>query len=83
MAPLRDPVKNIVYYAEMADLDTVIIDGNTVVEQGKVLTVDERAVARQLQQAGERMWPRMVEHDWAGRTVDTLSPLAFPRWSQG
>jgi 5-methylthioadenosine/S-adenosylhomocysteine deaminase len=81
MAPLRDPVKNLVYYAEMEDLDTVIIDGKTVVEHGKVLAIDAGEVARKLQQAGERMWPRMAEHDWAGRPVDTLSPLTFPRWT--
>jgi 5-methylthioadenosine/S-adenosylhomocysteine deaminase len=81
MAPLRDPVKNLVYYAEMEELDTVIIDGKTVVEHGKVLAIDAGEVARKLQQAGERMWPRMAEHDWAGRPVDTLSPLTFPRWT--
>lgn len=81
MAPLRDPVKNIVYYAEMEDLDSVIIDGQIVVEHGKVLATDEREVARNLQRAAERLWPRMARHDWAGRDVDTLSPLTFPQWS--
>jgi cytosine/adenosine deaminase-related metal-dependent hydrolase len=80
LTPLRDPVKNLVYYAEMEDLDTVIIDGNIVVEHGKVLAADDREVARNLQRAGERMWPRMAEYDWAGRDVDALSPLTFPKW---
>ena len=81
MAPLRDPVKNLVYYAEMEDLHTVIIDGRTVVEQGRVLAADPLEVARRLQQAGEQMWPRMAQHDWDGRDVDQLSPLTFPRWT--
>jgi cytosine/adenosine deaminase-related metal-dependent hydrolase len=81
MAPLRDPVKNLVYYAEMEDLHTVIIDGRTVVEQGRVLAADQLEVARRLQQAGEQMWPRMAQHDWDGRDVDQLSPLTFPRWA--
>lgn len=80
MAPLRDPVKNLVYYAEMEDLHTVIIDGATVVEQGRVLHADQQAVARRLQEAGERMWPHMAEHDWAGRDIDVLSPQTFPQW---
>ena len=82
MAPLRDPVKNLVYYAEMEDLDTVIIDGTTVVEGGEVLTADPREAARRLQEAGERMWPQMAEHDWARRHVDQLSPLTFPLWEE-
>jgi 5-methylthioadenosine/S-adenosylhomocysteine deaminase len=83
MTPLRDPVKNIVYYAEMHDLDTVIIDGNTVVEHGKVLAADEREIVQNLQRAGERIWPRMATHDWASRDVHTLSPLTFPTWTNG
>jgi cytosine/adenosine deaminase-related metal-dependent hydrolase len=80
MAPLRDPVKNVVYYAEMEDLDTVLIDGKIVVENRQVLGADERQVVRNLQRAAERMWPRMAEHDWDGRDVDTLSPLTLPKW---
>ena len=81
MAPLRDPVKNLVYYAEMEDLHTVIIDGRTVVDQGRVLAADQGEVARRLQQAGEQMWPRMAQHDWDGRDVNQLSPLTYPSWS--
>jgi cytosine/adenosine deaminase-related metal-dependent hydrolase len=80
MAPLRDPVKNLVYYADMEDLDTVIIDGKTLVADGNVLVADERQVVRHLQEAGERLWPQMAEHDWAERPVDVLSPLTFARW---
>ncbi|RMF90588.1 MAG: amidohydrolase [Nitrospinota bacterium] len=83
MTPLRDPVKNIVYYAEMEDLDTVIIDGEVVVEQGRVLAADEKAVVHRLQQAGERIWPKMAAHDWANRAIDTLAPQSFPSWSGG
>jgi hypothetical protein len=81
MAPLRDPVKTLVYYAEMEDHNTVIIDGRPVVEQGRVLAADQQEVARRLQQAGEQMWPRMAEHDWDGRDIDQLSPLTFPSWT--
>jgi cytosine/adenosine deaminase-related metal-dependent hydrolase len=80
MSPMRDPVKNLVYYAEMEDLQTVIIDGETVLENGQVRTVNQQDVVRRLQEAGERIWPKMAENDWAGRDVDQLSPLTFPAW---
>ena len=82
MSPMRDPVKNLVYYAEMEDLHTVVIDGETVLENGQVLTADQREVAQRLQEAGERMWPKMAESDWAGRAADQLSPLTFPAWEE-
>ena len=34
-----------------------------------------------LQAGGERMWPRMGKHDWAGREADQLSPPTYPPWS--
>ncbi|HEX7101398.1 MAG TPA: chlorohydrolase family protein [Nitrolancea sp.] len=77
MTPLRDPIKNIVFNAEAEDLREVMIDGNWVVRDGRALNVDERAAARALQFAGERMWSEMGPGDWAGRSADELSPQTF------
>ena len=76
MVPLRDPIKNIVYNATAQDLRDVMIDGEWVMRDGQVLNVDERAVSKELQQAGERVWSS-VGPDVA-ESVDDLSPQAFP-----
>jgi cytosine/adenosine deaminase-related metal-dependent hydrolase len=78
MTPLRDPIKNIVYSAQAEDLNTAIVDGDVRMRDREVLGVDTRKLALDLQAAGERMWPRMAEHDWAGRSADQLSPMSFP-----
>jgi cytosine/adenosine deaminase-related metal-dependent hydrolase len=80
MTPLRDPVKNLVYNATAEDVDRVWVNGRLVVDGGRVLAADERAILTALQAAGERMWPRMAQHDWAGRGVDALSPPTYPEW---
>ena len=80
MVPLRDPVKNIVYNAEMEDVETVIVGGKIVVEEGRLKGADERELTRKLQEAGSRMWPRMAVHDRTSRSVDELSPLSFDPW---
>ncbi|HMM42506.1 MAG TPA: chlorohydrolase family protein [Thermomicrobiales bacterium] len=80
MAPLRDPIKNIVYNAEAEDLRDVMIDGAWVQRDGRVLNVDERAASQRLQHAGERMWSEMGPGDWAGRGADELSPQTFARF---
>src|SRR5690242_19450876 len=49
MTPLRDPVKNIVYNATAEDVDRVYVGGRLVVDGGRVLTVDERAILAALQ----------------------------------
>jgi cytosine/adenosine deaminase-related metal-dependent hydrolase len=80
MTPLRDPVKNIVYNATTEDVDRVWVNGRLVVDGGRVLAADERAILAALQAAGERMWPRMEQHDWDGRDVDALSPPTYEPW---
>jgi 5-methylthioadenosine/S-adenosylhomocysteine deaminase len=80
LTPLRDPVKNIVYNATAEDVDRVWVNGRLVVDGGRVLGCDEHAVLAALQAAGERMWPRMREGDWAGRDVEALSPMTYRTW---
>ncbi len=82
MTPLRDPVKNLVYNATADDVHRVWVNGRLVVDGGRVLAAAEHALLAALQAAGERMWPRMKEHDWAGRTVDELSPPTYQAWDE-
>ncbi|MEM9811476.1 MAG: amidohydrolase family protein [Pseudomonadota bacterium] len=80
MAPVRDPVRNIVYSAQAEDLDTVIVDGRIAVEGGQVPGVDEAALAADLQAAAERMWANVSAGDWADRSIDALSPESLPEF---
>ena len=77
---IRDPIKNIVYNAADEDTDRVYVNGRVVVDGGRVLAADEAAILAALQAGGERMWPHMGTHDWAGRAADQLSPPTYPPW---
>jgi cytosine/adenosine deaminase-related metal-dependent hydrolase len=77
MTPLRDPIRNLVYNASADDLRHVMVDGRFLMRDGQLLTVDEQAVVARLQEAGERMWARLHRGDWAGRSVEELSPPSF------
>ena len=81
MTPLRDPIKNIVYNATAEDVDRVYVGGRLVVDGGRVLAADEAKILADLQAGGERMWPRMKQFDWAGRSADELSPLSYREWA--
>jgi cytosine/adenosine deaminase-related metal-dependent hydrolase len=76
MVPLRDPIKNIVYNAAAEDLRDVMIDGEWVMRQGRLLHIDEQAINRRLQEAGERVWaavdPAIIS------SLDEVSPQTFP-----
>ena len=78
MAPVRDPIRNIVYAAQASDIESVLVDGRFIMKNGVVPGVDERALARELQSGGEAMWRDIHKGDWKGRSIDELSPQSFP-----
>jgi cytosine/adenosine deaminase-related metal-dependent hydrolase len=66
--PLLNPVNNLVYAASGASVRTVLIDGRIVLDEGRLATLDERAVyervevlaREQIARAGlpiESKWP--------------------------
>jgi 5-methylthioadenosine/S-adenosylhomocysteine deaminase len=83
MAPLRDPIKNLVYNAQADDVETVIIDGQVVMRNRQIPGIDIRRLARSLQEAGERMWAAMQGVDRGGRDADGLSPKLYPAFREG
>jgi hypothetical protein len=52
------PVFRIASFASGADVVTTIVDGRILMHDGDVLTVDERDVMEQAQEASERMLDR-------------------------
>jgi len=77
MTPMRDPIRNLVYYAQASDLSNVLVDGRQIVQDGVVLGADTPAATRRVQEAGERMWSRWPGGDWAGRTLDEVAPATY------
>ncbi len=51
--PMRNLVPNLVYAARGDEVDTVVIDGQVVVEHGRVQTVDEDAILDDAQRLAE------------------------------
>jgi 5-methylthioadenosine/S-adenosylhomocysteine deaminase len=82
MSPVRDPLKNIVYNALPGDIDLVVIDGREVAREGRVAGFEEHELAAELQRAAEQLWDGLAMHDWAGRSVDELSPPSLELWQE-
>ncbi len=53
-----DPVSTLVCAATSADVDTVVIGGQVVVQDGHVLTMDEERVLREVQERAAAVWKR-------------------------
>ena len=58
-SPLYDPLKFLVLAASGDDVERVIIDGTTIVEDGKVLSMDIPDVIRRVNEAGKRVRARL------------------------
>jgi 5-methylthioadenosine/S-adenosylhomocysteine deaminase len=78
MRPAYDPLRSLVYSAGDRAIRMVIVDGNTVVQDGKVLTMDYPAAAAALDEAQKRVIALVPERDWAGRSAGDFSPPTFP-----
>lgn len=80
MRPVRDPVRNLVYAASEEDVDRVVIDGRVVVEDGKVLGMDEGRIASELQRIGDHFIDTIPGRNKEGKTAEEISPLSFIEW---
>ena len=77
MRPARDPLRSLIYAAGDRAVHTVIVDGHTVVEAGKLLTIDYEQAAEHLHEAQKRVVANVPAIDWAHRGADEISPPSF------
>ena len=77
-APLRDPIKVLVYTATSKNIAKVIVDGNIVAQNGAPVGVDLEKLQQDMQAAGERMWANVPQRDYLQRTAEEISPMSFP-----
>ncbi len=80
MRPSRDPIRSLVYAAGDRAVKDVFVDGQKVVSNGEVVTMDYVAAAAHLDEAQKRVIGNAPGQDWAHRPVDVSSPPTF-RWS--
>jgi 5-methylthioadenosine/S-adenosylhomocysteine deaminase len=55
LSPSHDPVGTLVRYAVGTDVETVIVAGRVVVEEGRLLTIDEQALLPEAERLGARL----------------------------
>jgi len=58
-SPVYDPFKFLVLAATGEDVDRIIVDGQTIVQDSQVLTIDVPEVVRRVNEASRRVWKRL------------------------
>lgn len=51
-----DPLRTLVWYATPSDISTVIVDGEVLVKDGRLVRADETDIAERGRRAAERVW---------------------------
>lgn len=62
-APNYFPLDNVVYCCNGRDVDTVIVNGTIVVQNGNLLTIDESELVKDIQERGESLIQRAVTEE--------------------
>jgi 5-methylthioadenosine/S-adenosylhomocysteine deaminase len=76
--PVRDPINALVEYGSGADVETVIVDGEVVIENRRSTRIDDDELFAQAQTAANRAWDNWPTRDWSDRTVERINPPPFP-----
>jgi len=80
MSPMVDPIRNLVQLGESSDVDMVIVDGETLVENGKVIGFDEEQAFEELQCSMDKIALRIPENDRLGRKFEDLMAPTYKKW---
>ncbi len=59
MLPMLYPVATWLHQGQPADVDSVMVDGQWVMRQGRILTMDEDAILQEAQRIGLRAWGKL------------------------
>jgi 5-methylthioadenosine/S-adenosylhomocysteine deaminase len=74
---IRDPIRSLVETAVSRDVRTVIVGGETLVDNGRYLRLDEQELLERVQVKGEQVWASVPNWHWTGKTIDEVVPPSF------
>jgi cytosine/adenosine deaminase-related metal-dependent hydrolase len=81
LCPVTDPIYLLVHAATREDVDMVIVDGQIVVEEGRVTGFNQKEIFKEIQKASDALRQRVPEKDRAHRTADQINPPTLKEWT--
>jgi len=74
---VRDPIRSLMETVVSRDVRTVIVDGETLVDNGKYLRLNEEELLEKVQAKSEQVWDSVSKWHWTGKSIDEVVPLSF------
>jgi cytosine/adenosine deaminase-related metal-dependent hydrolase len=78
MMPVRDPLRSLIFHAADRAVRDVYVDGEQVVANGRVRTLDQAGALERLTAAQRRMEASVPARDARGRRSTEITPLSLP-----
>jgi len=79
IGPVFDPVKALINCATGQDINTVIVDGEVLVEEGRFTKLDEDVLMREASISAKNEWDNVHRWHWAGLKADQISLPSFKK----
>jgi 5-methylthioadenosine/S-adenosylhomocysteine deaminase len=73
----HDPIKALIDFGDSRDIETVIVDGKTLMQGGRSVLCDEAEVYAKANQAAHKAWEAIPTWHWGGYDLDRMVPPAF------
>jgi cytosine/adenosine deaminase-related metal-dependent hydrolase len=77
IAPVYDPIKSLVNAATSDNVEKVYCDGKLLVDDGKVIGLDEAKLISNVQKIANKEWKKVSQWDYARRELNEFAPLSF------
>ncbi len=74
---VRDPIRSLMETGVSRDVRTVIVDGETLVDDCKYLRLNEEELLEKVQAKGEQIWDSVPKWHWTGKSIDEVVPPSF------
>jgi cytosine/adenosine deaminase-related metal-dependent hydrolase len=81
IGPFLDPIKALIHCATGDLVDRVIVNGRTVVADGRLLAWDEQELTAAVRRSTAAAWARFAEYHSGPEPLDVAYPNAFKAWS--
>lgn len=77
-----DPIRALVHLAGPDRVGTVIVGGNILVEDGRLLVADEDEILAEVTASSQAVWEAHPRHDILGRTISERFSPSLPLWAE-
>jgi 5-methylthioadenosine/S-adenosylhomocysteine deaminase len=74
---IRDPIRSLMETAVSRDVRTVVVNGETLVDNGKYLRLSEEELLDKVQAKGEQVWASLPKWHWTAKSIDEVVPPSF------